>query len=833
MDSETHFGSYRILRKVGGGGMADVYEAVRVGLDNFQTRVALKCILPSLTRDRRFVRMFIKEAHLGSQLQHPNIIQIQDFNKVNDTYYIAMEFVDGVDLSRIIKRLRAKGISFPASVVIEVGLQVLAGLGYAHQARRADGTPLNIIHRDVKPSNILITPAGSVKIGDFGIAKATDSTTSHSLTGDQLKGTIHYMSPEQIDGVPLTPASDLFSLGSILFEMLTLRPLFVGPTMSAVLLKIVMVNIETDMQIITNNYPEFEGVLRKALAPDPSDRFAKASEMGEALHQIAEELEGGVSLKQFLAIHPELFEPFGTQPGDTEDDADMLSVVRSPQSLADSSVEVAVPAYRDGYDTDDSCDVEPSDDEGRVVDPEEGLEEAVAASEAGVAFEYYPPGPEEAEASPEVVMMGADEDDIPEGGDDAEALAGMAQDLLEVPEEGGRADEGRGAGDDLEPVSLLAPTSDGRVAPLGSEEPARPPLVPDEPDEGAPSIEDAWLAGGDGPSLTPRPDVSPEEDHPDVAGAPAVQETEASSRRRWPGMYLYLAAVAGGGLLAVLLFFMARAPDHAGISGPGTTPVADSAGPSNALTPRTAAPAQLHIDSMPRGARISLGDTERPVALTPTTLPLPLDTDQITVRLELEGYEPFIQTITYKAGQKLSLQPTLVPVVRLGTLRVTSTPSGAAISLDGQKTGHTTPHTFEGLDPEKTYRLVLSLPGHATWSHTVDFRNGLEVEVRGTLAPRTSSTSARSPGRSTGGAAGRTRGKATLVLNTVPPDAEVFVDQVPRGHVPVTVEVDAGKHRVMFQTYEGKQRKSIVVVLKPGETRRVVWEVLSDRWLSR
>ncbi len=828
METETHFGSYRILRKVGGGGMADVYEAVRVGLDNFQTRVALKCILPSLTRDRRFVKMFIKEAHLGSQLQHPNIIQIQDFNKVNDTYYIAMEFVDGVDLSRVIKRLRAKGISFPASVVIELGLEVLAGLGYAHQARRADGTPLNIIHRDVKPSNILITPAGSVKIGDFGIAKATDSTTSHSLTGEQLKGTIHYMSPEQIDGVPLTPASDLFCLGSILFEMLTLRPLFIGPTMSAVLLKIVMVNIEPDLQIIINNYPEFEGMLRKALAPDPADRYSRASEMGEALHGIAEGLEGGVSLKQFLAIHPELFEPFGTQPGDGEDDADMLSIVRSPQSLADSSVEVAVPPYRDNLQPNETYEPERSEAEVEIVDPDGDMENWTEQPDPGLAYEYYPPiGPPEQEASQPVAAL-PDDDEIGE----ERQLAGIAQDLLGAPAAGVDAgtgiratpgdppaapvsllhadpvpDAGKGLGTDN--LGLASPAETGR----GIEQEASGRDV-SAPRAGVAETESSWMAGASDPMPAPH---------------------HASSRHRpaWP--YI-LMAVGGGALVAVFLFFMARAPErpsatHAG----GDTQPGATAAPSAAIpSPVVPSPAQIHIDSKPRGARISLGGDGQSGALTPTTLPLPLDANQVTVRLELDGYEPFVQTITYVAGQKLSLEPTLVPVPSRGTLEVVSSPSGAEIFLDGEKTGHATPYVFKDLDLGKPYRVALALPGYVTWKEAVTFTNRTTVKIDATLTRRVAPpkvTRSRTP-PAAAAAKPPVPGKATIVLNTTPPDAEVFVDGVSRGPVPATIEVRAGEHRIEFKMVEDGKTKSTTVILKPGETRRVVWDVVSNRWLA-
>ncbi len=284
--ASVQFGNYQILRKIGAGGMAQVFEAQRVGLEGFSRRVALKCILPEMTRDSRFVEMFVNEARLGSQLHHPNIVEIQDFNKVNDVYYIAMEYVEGVDLGDVISRFRDEERAFPPGLAIDIMLQALDGLGYAHEATTDDGAPMNIIHRDIKPSNLMLTNRGTVKIADFGIAKAA-TNAYQTRTAEVTKGSLAYMAPEQITReAPVSPASDLFSLGAVLFEMLQLRALFDGDNMPSIMFKVAQVEIERDLTELARHYPQFVPILERALARDVAYRYSRASEMAEDLRAI-------------------------------------------------------------------------------------------------------------------------------------------------------------------------------------------------------------------------------------------------------------------------------------------------------------------------------------------------------------------------------------------------------------------------------------------------------------------------------------------------------------------------------------------------------------------
>lgn len=293
----VQFGSYQILRKIGAGGMAQVFEAQRLGLEGFSRRVALKCILPEMTRDSRFVEMFVNEARLGSQLHHPNIVEIQDFNKVNDIYYIAMEFVEGVDLGDVISAFRAEEREFPPGLVAEIMIQALDGLGYAHEAETDDGDTMNIIHRDIKPSNLLLTRRGTVKIADFGIAKAA-TNAYQTRTSEVTKGSLAYMAPEQITReAPLSPRSDLFSLGAVLFELLTLRALFDGENMPSIMFKVAQVEIERDLTDLEEVHPQFIPIIKKALERDPDDRYQTAAEMAADMQVLQERFTTDVTIK--------------------------------------------------------------------------------------------------------------------------------------------------------------------------------------------------------------------------------------------------------------------------------------------------------------------------------------------------------------------------------------------------------------------------------------------------------------------------------------------------------------------------------------------------------
>ncbi|HSS45774.1 MAG TPA: protein kinase, partial [Thermoanaerobaculia bacterium] len=272
------FGQYEILERIAAGGMAELYKARRSGVEGFQKIVAIKKILPHLADNEEFITMFADEAKLAAQLNHPNIVHIFDLGKIEaGGYFIAMEFVEGRELQAILQSAREFGAPLPAPLAVHIAAKVASALDYAHRRRDADGRDLNIVHRDVSPPNILISYEGDIKLCDFGIAKAA-SKASQTQSG-ALKGKVQYMSPEQAWGQSIDSRSDLFSLGAVLFEMLTEQKLFRGDTDLGVLENVRAAQVVAPSTINPEVPKSLDAIVLKALARDAHDRYASASDM--------------------------------------------------------------------------------------------------------------------------------------------------------------------------------------------------------------------------------------------------------------------------------------------------------------------------------------------------------------------------------------------------------------------------------------------------------------------------------------------------------------------------------------------------------------------------
>ncbi|MBI5533225.1 MAG: protein kinase [Deltaproteobacteria bacterium] len=265
--------------------MAEVYLARRDGPHGFTKTVALKRILPQLARDSDFVAMFIDEARVCAQLSHPNLVQVFDFGETGAELYMAMEFVDGTTCAKVVRRAAARMELVPVEAALHITLSVLRGLEYAHAAVDLDGIPLGLVHRDVSPGNILIARSGAVKLGDFGIARA-DEFERRTEEG-QLKGKLGYMSPEQVTGRPLDARSDLFTLGIVLAEILTARPLFGTGSELDVLMRIRDADLSVFERHNSHLPEELRTIVRRALAQHPDDRFATATAFAEAIEDFA------------------------------------------------------------------------------------------------------------------------------------------------------------------------------------------------------------------------------------------------------------------------------------------------------------------------------------------------------------------------------------------------------------------------------------------------------------------------------------------------------------------------------------------------------------------
>ncbi|WP_375742785.1 protein kinase [Corallococcus interemptor] len=288
-ESPRFFGRYELVHLLGQGGMGEVYLAKLSGAAGFEKPCIVKTILPGLVKDRQFLDRFHHEAKVLVHLVHSSIAQVYDMGEADGTYYMALEYVAGVDLGYLLEQARVQGRAVPAPVALYIGQRMAEGLGYAHRKTGSDGEPLGIVHRDVSPHNVMVSYEGEVKVIDFGLAKST-ARSKYTLPSTVM-GKLGYMSPEQVRAEPLDHRSDIYSCAVVVWEMLAGRGLVphgtVGEMMAAMSHPVVppLKDFRPDVE------PSLEAVLRRALAPSPADRYARSDEFARALN--AELLRSG------------------------------------------------------------------------------------------------------------------------------------------------------------------------------------------------------------------------------------------------------------------------------------------------------------------------------------------------------------------------------------------------------------------------------------------------------------------------------------------------------------------------------------------------------------
>jgi serine/threonine protein kinase len=277
-------GRYQLIGRLATGGMAEVYLALSGELSGFRTLVVVKRILPHLASNAQFISMFLDEARIAALLDHPNVVRIIEVGHDDDVYFLVMELVQGKPLSAVLRKAISEKSPLTHAQAAFIVAQAANGLNYAHNLVDSDGRPLNIVHRDVSPQNILISFEGAVKVIDFGIARALGRVTQTSPGG--LKGKIQYMSPEQASAEDVDPRSDVFTLGVVLWEVLVGRRLFHRETELATMRAIVDEPIPFPSESVRVP-PALEAIVMRALNKDPQQRFQTAQEMALALERFA------------------------------------------------------------------------------------------------------------------------------------------------------------------------------------------------------------------------------------------------------------------------------------------------------------------------------------------------------------------------------------------------------------------------------------------------------------------------------------------------------------------------------------------------------------------
>ena len=288
MEALEQIGRYKILARLAEGGMAEIFLARQTGIGGFEKLVVVKRILPHLAREKTFVEMFLDEAVIAAQLNHPNIVQIYDLGQADENYFIAMEYLEGETLGHLARQGVEAGRPLPYHLIGGIIAQVCDGLAYAHSFEDDAGNPLNLVHRDISPHNIIVLFSGVVKVVDFGIAKA--ATKSHQTRVGTLKGKLAYMPPEQCMGQNVDARSDIFSLGVVLWELLTRRRLFKREVEPAMIRAILDEPIPKVRDARADVPAALAAIADQALRKDQDKRFQNASAFAKALRSAIQQL---------------------------------------------------------------------------------------------------------------------------------------------------------------------------------------------------------------------------------------------------------------------------------------------------------------------------------------------------------------------------------------------------------------------------------------------------------------------------------------------------------------------------------------------------------------
>jgi serine/threonine-protein kinase len=307
-------GRYECLLPIARGGMAAVWAARARGARGFQTTVAIKTMLPALSDDPNFERMFLDEARIASRIRHPNVVQILDLGEQDTLLYIAMEWIDGEPLSALLREVARSESQIPLPIAIKIASDTALGLHAAHELKDDNGAPINLVHRDVSLQNILISYDGIVKVVDFGIAKATGRLSDETATGN-VKGKVPYMSPEQVLAAgTLDRRSDIFALGVVLFQLTTGRHPFRGEHDAATMANILRRATPDPAKIAGAGYPpKLAAIVLKALQKEPADRFATAAEMHRELAAVAASSHAPTTNEDLAAFLERMLGPAGAE----------------------------------------------------------------------------------------------------------------------------------------------------------------------------------------------------------------------------------------------------------------------------------------------------------------------------------------------------------------------------------------------------------------------------------------------------------------------------------------------------------------------------------------
>ncbi|HSA59528.1 MAG TPA: serine/threonine-protein kinase [bacterium] len=715
------FGRYVLLEKLAVGGMAEIYKAKTYGVDGFEKQLAIKRILPHCAADGEFIKMLVDEAKLTVLLSHANIVQVYDLGKVGDDYFISMEFIHGTNLREVMTRQREQDERLSEEVAVYIMSEICKGLDYAHRKTDSQGNPLNIVHRDISPQNILISFEGEVKIVDFGIAKAA-MNVSHTMAGI-LKGKVAYMSPEQALGKPIDHRTDIFSAGVLLYEMLTGDKLFSGETQFEVLNQIRTTRINTLM--LPDHIPgPLKAVLAKALAYNAKDRYQSAGDFQLDLTKYLYSSYIDFSPRQLAGLLTRLFESeMKRKEQPVQLDEKTRSVMIKQAETENIVVHNPVPAAKPAETrVAESTGKVPQDTavSGLYAVPTERQKKRPWALIAGApvlillvaylgyTFLFKKAGPRPAPTTVTTPSTPEEETAIDVGSMEIESDPAGAKVLVNGNDTG-----------------LVTPAKLAKLT-LGEEYQIKIEK------ENYKEVSRAVAVTSEEPikiretlAALPKGVIEITSNPPGARILFNDQDTGLVTPQRLENLEI-----------AKTYNIKLTAPNHYDWSGTAEVKGFDPVAVTAALTP--VPPPVPETPALPTTPEVPATPTTPEVTTpqTPTEPAAPVTTTPVMPT------EPPVTTTTPTTPP---VTPTTPPAVATGRLSVTSDPSGAKVFLNGENTGRTTPTTLEELMPGKRVNVALIQKGYEDWRRTVTVEGDRTVPVYAALKKEPSATPAPPP----------------------------------------------------------------------------------------
>ena len=815
------FGKYFLVDKIAMGGMAEIFLARPQSRDDAGSYLVIKRILPHFTGNAQFIDMFIDEAKISSLLSHVNIVPLYDLGKINDSYFLAMEYVPGQDLKGVVKRCSDRGVRLSYEHAAYVMREVALGLDYAHGKVDPKGRPLQIVHRDISPQNILVGYDGQVKITDFGIAKASSKLDSTQV--GTLKGKFGYMAPEQVvAGMELDHRADIFAAGIILWELITGQRLFSGRNEIEILERVRAARIDPPSMLDSEVPRELERIIFRSLMKDREKRYQAGKEMANDLTRFLAQISPRFSATDMSSVMRELFAP-EIESIKTKWNVVIGAVVDRGHAELGASLESTRPDQR----VED--DIQPAKAEpDMVIDlPDDDVEQTDEAARTMIAQKPSPQPEKTRMTTPAPVALNPKPKAKESDRERTSAVDLLAELDAEVAAQKKADDRGRGADKAL------------------ADE-----LFPDDATQKKPPVETNPLprtrARRKGPSLGVR--LFSWGAFLAAAGAAAVGVLMYTGRiaNPWAAPVVEVfsgvdAMISIDGNIVLASGRQGRWPVGEGtrtveVRAKGYEPLVTTVNAVGGqvaivdavLVPLADATAEVEIRSVPPGAKAALD--EEPVGTTPLKVSKKLG--EHSLRLSRPGYDDAVVPLRLvRPGAGDPVDVVLVP--NIASLAVTTTPPGARLFVGGKPVG-VTPVVVPKLEPGVEQVLQLVLRGYRNETRRVSPPGGdtpFAVDVvleplDAAKAPFTATSPTPAPqpiGTPAPSAKSITPGMGLLSVEIAGGWAEVFVDGVKiAARTPLEkFEIAPGEHTLrVFNPVEAKERTVQVQITQGQETRR-------------